>query len=324
MFDLLYRKLEQFLRCFPHLGVLVSREGEAQVFEAQRIVLVIAVLLFHRLKCPHFSQWTVDLELMATCQPRDGTLAATNLPAREATAPNLPPAAKQGSEPERNQTPDFDGAVFARNLKSLLFEKSLSLQKLAHLSGICKPDIYQYAKEQRDVATPALARIAQVLQVGEAELLNPARNNVIVVPTKVMANLKAILAHHGCSLLTYAKRLAMGCGCISQLVETGDISTERAHKIAAAERISVRQLVSEDVSHLFPPRPQMDSAVLSRNLRSLCWEKGLSPNEIALKAGVIAQVALRYFNGKTTRPCHDVLNRIGESFAFCQPLGSTG
>ena len=55
VFDLLYRKLEQFLRCFPHLGVFVSREGEAQVLGAQRIVLVIAVLLFHRLMCSRFS-----------------------------------------------------------------------------------------------------------------------------------------------------------------------------------------------------------------------------------------------------------------------------
>jgi transcriptional regulator with XRE-family HTH domain len=131
-----------------------------------------------------------------------------------------------------------------------------------------------------------------------------------VAPSKVIANLKAILAHHGCTLLTYANRLTMGCGSVNHLLENGDISPERAHKIARAERISVRQLVSEDVSHLFPAKPEVDPAVLSRNLRSLCWEQGLSPNEIALKADVSAQVAMRYFNGKTKRGCHKVLTRI--------------
>ena len=253
---------------------------------------------------------TVDLEPAEARQPHDGTLTAINLPAQEAPAQNQPPAANQDSELGQDQGAGLNGAVFARNLKGLLFEQNLTLLKLARLSGICQQDIYKYAKEERSPAPPALSRITQALQVSEAELLNPARNNIIVDPSKVIANLKAILAHHGCTLLTYANRLTMGCGSVNHLLENGDISPDRAHKIARAERISVRQLVSEDVSHLFPARPKVDPAVLSRNLRSLCWEQGLSPNEIALKAEVSAQVAMRYFNGKTKRACHDVLNRI--------------
>jgi len=225
---------------------------------------------------------TVDLELAEARQPRDGTLTAMNLPAQEATAHDQPPAAKQDLESGEDQDAGLDSGVIARNLKSLLFEQNLTLLKLARLSGICQQDIYKYAKEERSLAPPALSRIAQALQVSEAELLNPARNNVIVDPGKVIANLKSILAHHGCSLLTYANRLTMGCSSVNHLLERGDISPDRAHKIARAERISVRQLVSEDVSHLFPAKPKVDPAVLSRNLRSLCWEQGLSPNEIAL------------------------------------------
>ncbi|MGD0262618.1 MAG: helix-turn-helix transcriptional regulator [Verrucomicrobiota bacterium] len=256
---------------------------------------------------------TVDLELAEARQPRDGTLTAMNLPAQEATAHDQPPAAKQDLESGEDQDAGLDSGVIARNLKSLLFEQNLTLLKLARLSGICQQDIYKYAKEERSLAPPALSRIAQALQVSEAELLNPARNNVIVDPGKVIANLKSILAHHGCSLLTYANRLTMGCSSVNHLLERGDISPDRAHKIARAERISVRQLVSEDVSHLFPAKPKVDPAVLSRNLRSLCWEQGLSPNEIALKAEVSAQVAMRYFNGKTKRACHKVLTRIAKA-----------
>jgi hypothetical protein len=60
----------------------------------------------------------------------------------------------------------------------------------------------------------------------------------------------------------------------------------------------------------------VDLAVLSRNLRSLCWEKGLSPNEIAIKSGVTANVAMKYFNGKTKRACHHVLERIATAMGL--------
>ena len=257
---------------------------------------------------------TADLELAEARQPRDGTPPATNQRAQEAIAPNPPPAAKQDSEPGQDQVASCDSVVFARNLKSILFEKNLTLPKLARLSGVYQQDIYRYAKEERDPAPPALSRIAQALQVSEAELVNPARNNLIVDSIKALANLKAILAHHGCTLVTYANRLAMAFD--SNLLENGEISANRAHKIAQAERISVRQLISEDVSHLFPARPQVDLAVLSRNLRSLCWEKGLSPNEIAIKSGVTANVAMKYFNGKTKRACHHVLERIATAMGL--------
>jgi len=254
---------------------------------------------------------TVDLELVEQSQSEERTTANRN-PVAAATAENNPQPQLQPPT-QQDQDADPSRTIIARNLKSLMFEQNLTAPKLARLSGICQSDMYKYVKERRAIASPARTRIAQTLRVDEAELSNLGRDNIIVDPNKVIVNLKAILAHHGCSISTYQRRLVMGDDTITGLLNHGNIRPEQAHRIAKAEKISVRQLVSEDVSHLFPPKLDVDPIVLARNLHSLCWEKGLTPHELATKFGSFDK---RYFNGKSRHPGHKVLTRIATAMGL--------
>ncbi|MBE0542420.1 MAG: helix-turn-helix domain-containing protein [Verrucomicrobia bacterium] len=65
-----------------------------------------------------------------------------------------------------------------------------------------------------------------------------------------------------------------------------------------------------DISAKFPPLPPIDATIVARNIRTLCWERGLHPAAIAKKAGVDPGTVINYSKSETQRPDRGVLTKI--------------
>jgi transcriptional regulator with XRE-family HTH domain len=91
--------------------------------------------------------------------------------------------------------------------------------------------------------------------------------------------------------------------------------TSGFHELDAAleEGISVRDLVSKDVTPRYPVPLSLDPAALGRNLRSICWEQGLYIGEIAATAGVSKCALMRYAQGETLRMDRNFLEKVAKA-----------
>jgi predicted transcriptional regulator len=103
-----------------------------------------------------------------------------------------------------------------------------------------------------------------------------------------------------------------------EVLATGQIAALQAHKIVETEgnKFSVRQLVSEDITAMFPAAPKLDPAVVSRNLTSICWERGLYPVEIARKAGISTSSGLNYALGRSRRIDRELLTKVAQALGL--------
>jgi hypothetical protein len=103
-----------------------------------------------------------------------------------------------------------------------------------------------------------------------------------------------------------------------EVLATGDISALQAHRIVRAEgeRFSVWQLVMEDIAAMYPPAPLIDPVIVSRNLRSIGWEQGLYPAEIARKTGISLGSAVAYAQGSSRRINRELLIKAAQGLGI--------
>jgi hypothetical protein len=103
----------------------------------------------------------------------------------------------------------------------------------------------------------------------------------------IRSNVRVIIAFHGLRPSTYGARHAFGTGAIERILESGDISTRQAHKICRTEGILLKALLCEDLTGKFR-RDDIPPDVISRNIGSICFERGLAPAALAKVVGVAA------------------------------------
>ena len=259
---------------------------------------------------------TLDLEHPAQidtpCEP------ALSTPEAGTTSPEsaaIPMTAPQKSLPEiiQEQAPEALAQTVARNLRSLMLERNLSAPQLSEASGVNYSAIYMYLREQYIPREKSLSKIAQALGVPETEIFDLHRDSIVIDPAKVRGNMAAILAHSYLCSNTYGQRVKVGKAVIEHILATGEISPSQAHKIATKEGISVRQLVSEDLSSKYPKPVGLNPVVVARNIRSVCLEQGLYPAQIAKKAGVTPNSLMDYAQGKIQRIDRHVLTKAAEA-----------
>ncbi len=168
--------------------------------------------------------------------------------------------------------------TIAQNLAGMMFERNLTANGLALKAGFTSQQCYRILKKQSVPKQDTLSKLAKALDVTEVEILDPKRENIVPNPSHVKANLNAIIAHHGLASSTYFVRCCrMDSKTMHEALATGDISALQAHRIVQAEggKFSIRQLVMEDITAMYPPAPLIDPVIVSRNLRSIGWEQGL-------------------------------------------------
>ena len=131
----------------------------------------------------------------------------------------------------------------------------------------------------------------------------------------LIANLKAIIAHSGLASSTYFGRLRLDSRTMHEVLATSQIGAFQAHRMVEAEgkKFSVRQLVSEDITAMCPAAPVLDPVVVSRNLTSICWERGLYPVEIARKCGISTSSGVNYAQGRSRRIDRELLTKVARA-----------
>jgi predicted transcriptional regulator len=67
---------------------------------------------------------------------------------------------------------------------------------------------------------------------------------------------------------------------------------------------------------MFPAAPELDPVVVSRNLTSICWERGLYPVEIARKAGISTASGLNYALGRSCRIDRELLTNVAQALGL--------
>jgi integrase/predicted transcriptional regulator len=207
--------------------------------------------------------------------------------------------------------------TIARNLGSMLFERNMTTHELGLKTGLGAA-CYKFLNERFVPRDDTLTRLAKALEVKETEILDPTRDNIVVSPPVVMTNLKAIIAHSGLASSTYFCRLRLDGRTMRQVLATGYIGAFQAHRIVEAEgkKFSVRQLVSENITAMFPAAPELDPVIVSRNLTSICWERGLYPVEIARKAGISTASGLNYALGRSCRIDRELLTNVAQALGL--------
>ena len=208
--------------------------------------------------------------------------------------------------------------VVARNLTSMLFENNLTTNALAHKAGSSHSVIARSTHEEFVPTDASIQKLAKALEVKETDIFDPDRKNLVINPLVLIANLKALIAHSGLAASTYFVRLKLDDRNMQKVLATGNISSAQAHRIVQGEggAFSLRQLVSEDLTAMFPAAPKIDSAVVRINLGSLCWERGLYPAEIARNSGVSFCTAMNYAEGRSRRIRRPLLTRIADSLGI--------
>jgi predicted transcriptional regulator len=262
----------------------------------------------------------VSAEEFLTCQLAEPASPEANQAEKTSTPPaNLSPKESDPKPPKTipemltEQDPSTLMATFARNLRSILLEKNLTPNGLATLAAIPSACMGRFLNERFLAREDTMEKIAGALKLNAAELLDPARDNIVPKSNHIISNLQAILTHHAIAAATYCSRLGLHVGLMEKAVETGLITAYQAHKIAAQENITVRELLTEDLASKFPPAPTIDPVIIARNLDSLCWEWGLYPCEIGNKAGVCSATALNYAKGKSQHIERGVLGKIAQA-----------
>lgn len=203
--------------------------------------------------------------------------------------------------------------ILATNLRSLLFEQNLTPHALNKRIGANSGVVYDYLAERFLPEEHTLIRICSELEIGQNELFDPIRENITPKPEMVKGNLGIIAGHHMMALSTYAVRRGLDANTLKRAAETGVVTATQAHRIAEAEKLSVRELVMEDLSDRFSDRVVLDPTTIARNIQSHCWETGLTPSEIAVKAGVSAVTGVAYAESRSRRILPRVLAAIAKS-----------
>jgi integrase/transcriptional regulator with XRE-family HTH domain len=227
-------------------------------------------------------------------------------------------AEKTAAEIITHQDPAELVRTIARNLSSMLFERNMTAHELGLKTGLGAA-CYRFLSERFVPRDDTLTRLAKALEVAETEIVDPRRDNIVVNPPVLIANLKAIIAHSGCASATYFVRcLRLDSRTMHEVLATGQISALQAHRIVEVEgnKFSVRQLISEDLTAMFPPAPVLDPIVVSRNFTSICWERGLYPAEIAKAASVSATSAVNYAEGRSRRINREMLTKVAQALGL--------
>ena len=244
------------------------------------------------------------------CRP---TKAAED--ANQAADPNAEsdaPREKSADDLVLEQNPIALALTVSRNLLSLLYERDLTVPELATKSGVSKTVIYRYVGGACIPFDSTLAKLSMALGVRDADIFNPERDSIIPDPTKIKANLRAIRNHHEMSDNEYFSSLKVGKICFKLTLLTGEISPHQAKKVAAYEQISIRELLSEDVTAKFPCAPAIDAAVVARNLNSLFFERGIVRQHLRTKCRVDEKALVEYLRGEVDRPNREVLAKIAD------------
>jgi hypothetical protein len=202
--------------------------------------------------------------------------------------------------------------IVARNLESLMLEKNLTPHSLSLLSSLSGSVVNRLVREEVLMTEETGKKLAAALGVPETELYDPKRDNIVVIHPVFRANVEAIVAHYGISSVTYFVRLKLDNESMQAALKTGDFVPSQVHRLVEAEgkKFTVRQLVSEDLTSLYPPAIRLDPAVISRNLMSICWERGIYPAELTKIADVSVASALNYAAGKSDRIDRELLTRV--------------
>ncbi|MBI3850434.1 MAG: helix-turn-helix transcriptional regulator [Verrucomicrobia bacterium] len=243
-------------------------------------------------------------------------------------APSQPEAENQPSPVKCEKT--FDDMIvqhdpaavaetIAQNLAGMMFERNLTANGLALKAGIASPQCYKTLKKEAVPKQDTLSKLAKALDVTEVQILDPRRENVVPNPSLVKANLNSIIAHHGIASSTYFVRFCrMDSKIMHEVLATGDISALQAHRIVRTEgeRFSVRQLVMEDITAMYPPAPVLNPLVISRNLQSIGWERGLYPAEIARMAGISPMSAVAYAQARSRRIDRNLLTEVARALGI--------
>jgi transcriptional regulator with XRE-family HTH domain/integrase len=209
--------------------------------------------------------------------------------------------------------------TIAQNLAGMMFERNLTANGLALKAGIAAPQCYKILKKEVVPKQDTLLKLAKALDVTEVQILEPRRENVVPNPSLVKANLNAIIAHHGIASSTYFLRVCrMDSKIMHEVLATGDISALQAHRIVRTEgeKFSVRRLVMEDITAMYPPAPVLDPLVISRNLKSIGWERGLYPAEIARMAGISPMSAVAYAQARSRRIDRNLLTEVARALGI--------
>lgn len=268
--------------------------------------------------CKYFE---VSIEEFLFCD-----LSATSVPGNQAHVPEPTETPTTGKpenvgEPVREltledlvtkQDPAALLKVVARNLNSLVFERNLTVNALAQAADLSHSVLARSLHEQFMPTNASLHKLAQALGVKATEIVDPARKNLVINRPIVIGNLNALVNHSGLAPTTFFVRLKLDARCMLEVLKTGEISSAQAHRIVDASGgvFSLRELVSEDLSARLPAAPQIVAAVVSRNLGSLCWERGMYPAEIARKAGVSLCTGINYAEGRSRRMDRGLLTKV--------------